>query len=389
MARRYHLNPITGAVGRCRAKAGGCPFAGELHYESELQAIAAYEKMAPTPTIPAPQQRRGLQSLNRIARKGQDQSLLLEAAERGSDRALLRLSANPHSSAAVLEAAHRNALAVETRVALVAHPAFPVHRLSGDAFAEAWSRGDEELRGRLLVSSGLRDEHLSSVGKGDFSAALTVKNLLSQEKINEVAEENFVSLSAALRSGRYQLTPRMQHLRPELLREVVADSSDPQVLLEAATQVCQDRSPWGPQLRWALAANRNSPAAALHALLSGPTTPEEEVALYRHGNADDALRTTLRTRSATVAALHRVEKLVGEHGGSLDAALGRRGEEKIGQRRRILFSPQRVAALNLTPLELDTYLRYHQGTHLLHTAYDPVSGVYEGDLFSVGENFSG
>lgn len=39
----YHYNPKTGVTGECRAVKGGCPFGEGVHFETELEARAAYE----------------------------------------------------------------------------------------------------------------------------------------------------------------------------------------------------------------------------------------------------------------------------------------------------------------------------------------------------------
>lgn len=52
---RFHLNPVTGEAGQCRAQHGGCPFGGpQEHFDSKEEAMQNYETLMAGMTIPEP-----------------------------------------------------------------------------------------------------------------------------------------------------------------------------------------------------------------------------------------------------------------------------------------------------------------------------------------------
>lgn len=52
---KFHINPVTGNVGRCRAAKGECPFGGpQKHFATEREAAENYEVVMGELTLPEP-----------------------------------------------------------------------------------------------------------------------------------------------------------------------------------------------------------------------------------------------------------------------------------------------------------------------------------------------
>lgn len=177
---RWHINK-NGSVGVCRAEKT-CPFGDMVtdHYSTAREAATAYEKKQKTqvaasvskpsapaspsspPAVGVPQVAPGLRELNKLARESSEGAVLLDAAQRGSERVLTTLVQNKHTPGEALEVVAERTTNPRLATAVKRMPAYPVASLSGEEFLDTLTHENALAR---YKSPEVRDEHLKAVKK--------------------------------------------------------------------------------------------------------------------------------------------------------------------------------------------------------------------------------
>lgn len=89
---RYHINPNTGESGKCSAKSGNCPFAGEdQHFTSPEAARSAFEANNSAKTFSMSRK-----DMNASAKATDDHEAIAGIIANGSDRTFSNLAKNPN-----------------------------------------------------------------------------------------------------------------------------------------------------------------------------------------------------------------------------------------------------------------------------------------------------
>lgn len=383
---RYHIN-AKGEPGICRAQQA-CPFGGpDQHYPTKEDAARAFEAEMDASLFPVQTTTHPLKELNELAKTTAATAVFEEILERGSARTIRNLAKNPAVPGAILARAGEKVQDEATRSALTRHAHFPVEAMSGEEFAAVAKHADWERRRDLMASDGIRDEHVTAVlgklaaggtGINYYDALANRNNQLSQAKIVELAEKNWMSMERALVAGRYPLRERIDQVDLTTIRSALRKVESEEDLKLLTAKAVEEKN---HEVLWALAANSHTPATALNEIVEATDNTDTLIAAYRSPRASTATKERAAGKHEVVASYAKLEKLDQQLHGQLGELIGSGAEKSSSyssKSRVVQFDPEQVRSRNLSPRDVDTYVRYYRGNYLFGTSYNEKTGVYSG-----------
>lgn len=306
-ANKFHIT-AKGEPGVCRAYRGSCPLGGEGdHYATQKEAQQAYEKKMTEELLPAGASKSslGLRDLTKLSRVSSDESVLKEAAERGTDRTFGVLAKNPNTPASVLVKASEKAGA-DARRQLVRHANFPLEKMPLNEFAGAYlSKSNDYMGNVYLENEAMTDAHVEELkasgvelnGFSEVPKLLMTNNKLSPEKKTELATTNSRSFATALKHGDFYPADRVASTRPHLMEWDTARGVNNKEYLSGLATWAGDH-PDDRNTSWIaydVATNPRTPSPALqelHQKLGSSKRVAE--AVYGNPSASDEVKASIR-----------------------------------------------------------------------------------------------
>jgi hypothetical protein len=405
---KYHLNPKTGNASLCKADEGNCPFGGEdSHFSTAEIAREVYEKGMTnpfhTPNEPASL---SLNDLNREAKTTNSFNVMKEAIEKGSPRTLRNLAKNENVPDFVLEKAYERAQEWDdntTKVELASHSNFPIEILEPETFAKAYERASLFDRDkRFLKNDSLTDAHMKELASSsanswgtiqEYVAVSNPNNKISKKYIEGLTKTNpnYLIMKAAVESNKYSIAENIESLNNKNLRPVIDYVKDPKDLDAIARKAIESpkrESKDYPQdyeaegNKWLVARNENTTDETLSAITDSTESTDALISVYRNSNASQATKANAIAKNKYVKSYDKVKTLDDQNGGQLKNMIISEDQNastgQSQQARAIAFNKEAVERLNLSEIDIDSFVRFHQGNYLFGAQYDKESAIYRG-----------
>ena len=397
---KFHIT-AKGEPGVCNAQYN-CPLGGaDEHYGTKQEAQQAFEAKMTAELFPAGKSKAslGMRDLNALAKVTSDNELIEEALERGSDRTFKNLAKNPHAGMHHLVRAYNSTEDPATRKALTAHEHFPVGKMSPEEFAANYEAQEFSGKGNLMKDNMVTDAHVDAVlalpkprfgggnGWATQDALSNPHNKLSQEKIVEIAEQNWGSLGAAMRSGRYP-AERIKGLPKPLVYWGNVTNTKDQAYLDGyadwAIAHKEDLKGDAEYMAGTVARNEATSDATLRSLAQEGLALD---AVYKSPNASAVTKAVAMEKSPEVQRIAKLEKLEAQFPEGLKAAITVEASTNspFGVNRgirdtRVQFDVAKVKELGLDSEDIHTLMgrgHYNGGSR-----YNAETGLFTGTVDS-------
>jgi len=403
MATKYHVNDkgepgICNAVHKCRFNASE-----EEHYDTAQEARAGYEKKMVEEIVPEGVKNAGKLSaskLNKVAKFTDDQTILLDAAQRGSSRVRASVVSNHNTGPEALRELYKTSTPnSEESKSILKHKNYPVEDLTKHQILPVMRQyfaGAEE-RVRIAGDDSIDDEKASVIQKlsareiKTLSAlAFNMNNKLSDEKRDEVINSEPYLITEAINKGYYG-TDSLKKLNDNELQAQVYTRfphlSNKKVIDGYVDEMIQ-RSPELPNSNWdKVVQNKNLPSKTIEKIVRSGAAGNSVEQFYYHKNTNEKIKQELEGAFPRVASIGKMQRATGTTSvAELKSELKQKEvvSNKLGTSyyaEQVQLDKQKIDKHGFTKSDVEALFG---GGYNAGATYNPETGVFVGKIDSSG-----